>query len=44
MSVCILAGAADIDRGKQIEPEYMSVDDLKRYVLYVSPVKNVLSG
>ncbi len=34
MSVCILADAADIDRAKQIELEYMSVDDLKKYVLY----------
>ncbi len=32
MSVCILADAADIDRAKQIELEYMSVDDLKKYV------------
>jgi large subunit ribosomal protein L10Ae len=30
MSVCILADAADIDRAKQIELEYMSVDDLKK--------------
>ena len=33
MSICILADAADIDRAKQIELEYMSVDDLKKYVL-----------
>lgn len=32
MSICILADAADIDRAKQIELEYMSVDDLKKYV------------
>ena len=32
MSVCILADAADIDRAKQIELEYMSVDDLKKFV------------
>jgi len=30
MSVCILADAADIDRAKLIELEYMSVDDLKK--------------
>ncbi|GAA96206.1 uncharacterized protein L969DRAFT_84065 [Mixia osmundae IAM 14324] len=30
MTVCILADAADIDRAKQIELEYMSVDDLKK--------------
>ncbi|KAH8926909.1 60S ribosomal protein I1-a [Atractiella rhizophila] len=30
MSVCILADAADIDRAKQIDLEYMSVDDLKK--------------
>lgn len=33
MSICILADAADIDRAKQIELEYMSVDDLKKYDL-----------
>jgi len=32
MSLCILADAADIDRAKQIELEYMSVDDLKKSV------------
>ena len=42
MSVCILADAADIDRAKQIVLEYMSVDDLKKYVLYISSVKNVV--
>ena len=30
MSICIIADAADIDRAKQIELEYMSVDDLKK--------------
>lgn len=30
MSVCILADAADIDRAKQIDLEYQSVDDLKK--------------
>ena len=34
MSICILADAADIDRAKQIELEYMSVDDLKKWVCY----------
>jgi hypothetical protein len=33
MSICILADAADIDRAKQIDLEYMSVDDLKKCVL-----------
>ena len=33
MSICILADAADIDRAKQIELEYMSVDDLKKCAL-----------
>jgi len=33
MSICLLGDAADIDRAKQIELEYMSVDDLKKYVL-----------
>ena len=32
MSICILADAADIDRAKQIDLEYMSVDDLKKFV------------
>ena len=32
MSICILADAADIDRAKQIDLEYMSVDDLKKLV------------
>jgi hypothetical protein len=36
MSICILADAADIDRAKQIDLEYMSVDDLKKCVLYPS--------
>jgi large subunit ribosomal protein L10Ae len=35
MSICILADAADIDRAKQIELEYMSVDDLKKCVFLV---------
>jgi hypothetical protein len=30
MSICILADAADIDRAKQIDLEYLSVDDLKK--------------
>jgi len=30
MTICILADAYDIDRAKQIELEYMSVDDLKK--------------
>ena len=30
MSICILADVADIDRAKQIDLEYMSVDDLKK--------------
>ena len=34
MSICILADAADIDRAKQIDLEYMSVDDLKKCVCY----------
>ena len=34
MSICILADAADIDRAKQIDLEYMSVDDLKKSVAY----------
>ncbi len=33
MSICILADAADIDRAKQIDLEYKSVDDLKKCVL-----------
>ena len=32
MSLCILADANDIDRAKAISLEYMSVDDLKKYV------------
>ena len=32
MSICILADAADIDRAKQIDLEYKSVDDLKKCV------------
>lgn len=34
MSICILADANDIDRAKQIELEYMSVDDLKKCVFF----------
>ena len=30
MSICILADAADIDRAKRIDLEYMSVEDLKK--------------
>jgi large subunit ribosomal protein L10Ae len=30
MSLCILADAADVDRAKQIELEYMTVEDLKK--------------
>ena len=29
----VLADAADVDRAKQIDLEYMSVDDSKRYVV-----------
>lgn len=39
MSICILADAADIDRAKQIELEYMSVDDLKKYVEQTSSLE-----
>ena len=35
MSICILADAHDIDRAKQIELEYMSVDDLKKSVYFL---------
>ena len=37
MSICILADAADIDRAKQIDLEYMSVDDLKKFVPNIFP-------
>src|SRR6266404_1456695 len=37
MSICILADAADIDRAKQIDLEYMSVDDLKKCVFFSLP-------
>lgn len=30
MSMCILADAADVDRAKLIELEFMTVDDLKK--------------
>jgi large subunit ribosomal protein L10Ae len=43
MSICILVDAADIDRAKQIELEYMSVDDLKKYVSFNYPVHPFLS-
>ena len=39
MSVCVLADAADIDRAKQIEQEYMSADDLKKYASQTLDVK-----
>lgn len=32
LSLCILADAADVDRAKQIELEYMTADDLKKCV------------
>ena len=32
MSVCILADAAHVDQAKQIELEYMTVEDLKKWV------------
>lgn len=35
MAICILADAADIDRAKQIDLEYMSVDDLKKCVEFI---------
>jgi ribosomal protein L1 len=45
MSICILADAADIDRAKQIDLEYMSVDDLKKCVGYhCMPSPEVLNG
>jgi large subunit ribosomal protein L10Ae len=39
MSICILADAADIDRAKQIDLEYMSVDDLKKCVADIDVLK-----
>ena len=39
MSICILADAADIDRAKQIDLEYMSVDDLKKCVADIDALK-----
>ena len=42
MSICILADAADIDRAKQIDLEYMSVDDLKKFVPNTSPPLSIL--
>jgi large subunit ribosomal protein L10Ae len=45
MSICILADAADIDRAKQIDLEYMSVDDLKKCVGYhCMPSLEILKG
>ena len=41
MSICLLGDAADIDRAKQIELEYMRVDDLKKYVLTVLRVPSL---
>lgn len=35
-SICILAGTIRIDCAKQINQEYMSVDDLKRFVHKIS--------
>ena len=45
MSICILADAADIDRAKQIDLEYMSVDDLKKCVKDIGALnKSFLTG
>jgi hypothetical protein len=44
MSICILADAADIDRAKQIDLEYMSVDDLKKCVEDIDALKPLLTG
>ena len=44
MSICILADAADIDRAKQIDLEYMSVDDLKKWVEDINVLKPLLTG
>ncbi len=41
MSICILADAADIDRAKQIDLEYMSVDDLKKCVPHIDALNAV---
>jgi large subunit ribosomal protein L10Ae len=43
MSVCILADAADIDRAKQIDLEYMSADDLKKWaqLMYLGLLANL---
>jgi large subunit ribosomal protein L10Ae len=43
MSICILADAADIDRAKQIDLEYMSADDLKKLVLSLTVCLKVLN-
>ena len=44
MSICILADAADIDRAKQIDLEYMSVDDLKKSVAETDVFELLLTG
>jgi hypothetical protein len=44
MSICILADAADIDRAKQIDLEYMSVDDLKKCVAEIHAFQPLLTG
>ena len=44
MSICILADAADIDRAKQIDLEYMSVDDLKKCVAETDVFELLLTG
>lgn len=44
MSICILADAADIDRAKQIELEYMSVDDLKKYGNYSPRTEHMITS
>ena len=44
MSICILADAADIDRAKQIDLEYMSVDDLKKCVAEIDVFEPLLTG
>jgi large subunit ribosomal protein L10Ae len=41
MSICLLADAHDIDRAKQIELEYMSVDDLKKCVLSYLAIESI---
>jgi hypothetical protein len=39
LSLCILADAADVDRAKQVELEYMTADDLKKCVQLISRQK-----